>query len=271
MKPRVKTDQKKNELPLPELLLQELHLLTRDKKLNADAARKLKQIAHLFGFIEPALNELFEKHDNPQILEVGSGKSYLGFLIYEKFLKNKTKGHLTSFESRPELVDRSQKLASDLNFSRMIFSAGMALDENKKNSTVWDCVVALHACDTATDEAIEIGLTKNAKYFFLVPCCQAELARSLPEIQTVRGLEQLFRHPLHNREFGSLLTNVIRALFLESKGYKVRVTEFVGWEHSQKNELIIAEKIQGKNSKAQKELEDLLKFFPVKMGLLERF
>jgi hypothetical protein len=107
-----------------------------------------------------------------------------------------------------------------------------------------DIVTALHACNTATDDAIKFGLLKKAKYFVLVPCCQAEVASALRKNkspkQDISALSEIWRHPLHTREFGSHLTNVLRALQLESHGYQVTVTELIGWEHSMKNELIIA-------------------------------
>ena len=107
-----------------------------------------------------------------------------------------------------------------------------------------DVVTALHACDTATDDAIAFGLQKQAKYMVLVPCCQAELARVLNKNKALNlrrtPLAELWRHPLHTREMGSQLTNVLRCLWLEAHGYQVSVTELVGWEHSMKNELIVA-------------------------------
>ncbi|MEK7358294.1 MAG: SAM-dependent methyltransferase, partial [Bdellovibrionota bacterium] len=105
----------------------------------------------------------------------------------------------------------------------------------------------------------------------LVPCCQAEVARLLDEVPSrdASELQHLWRHGIHRREFGSHLTNVIRALYLESQGYKVRVTELIGWEHSMKNELILAERVQRSNSQAKHQLESLLRKFPVKMRLFD--
>jgi hypothetical protein len=120
-----------------------------------------------------------------------------------------------------------------------------------------DIVTALHACDTATDEAIQFALRHNAKFVALVPCCQAEVAR---ELEGVKGpLEQLWRHPTQRREFGAHLTNVLRGLYLEAHGYKVRVTEFTGFEHTQKNEMIFAERHQRSNPRARTAFEMLAK------------
>jgi hypothetical protein len=106
-------------------------------------------------------------------------------------------------------------------------------------------VTALHACNTATDDAIRFGLAKQARYMVLVPCCQAEVASVLRKNKSTQlkdPLTEIWRHPLHTREFGSQVTNSLRCLQLEAHGYQVTVTELVGWEHSMKNELIIAER-----------------------------
>jgi hypothetical protein len=107
-----------------------------------------------------------------------------------------------------------------------------------------DIVTALHACDTATDDAIRFALRKKARYIVVVPCCQAEVAGVLRRNKGKSlgdALAEIWRHPLHTREFGSQITNVLRCLQLEAHGYQVSVTELVGWEHSMKNELIVAQ------------------------------
>lgn len=128
-----------------------------------------------------------------------------------------------------------------------------------------EMVTALHACDTATDDAIEFGLKKKAKYFVLVPCCQAEIAACLRKFKNKMfaqtPLSELWRHPIHTRELGSHLTNVLRCLRLESHGYQVTVTELIGWEHSMKNELIIAEFKDIPNQKAKDKLERIINEF----------
>jgi hypothetical protein len=125
-----------------------------------------------------------------------------------------------------------------------------------------DIVTALHACDTATDDAIRFALTKHAQYIVVVPCCQAELAGVLRRKKAMSlgagALAELWRHPLHTREFGSQATNVLRSLQLEAHGYQVKVTELVGWEHSMKNELIIATYKNLPRRKATERLENLL-------------
>jgi hypothetical protein len=129
-----------------------------------------------------------------------------------------------------------------------------------------DIMTALHACDTATDDAIAFGLAKQARHMVLVPCCQAEVAGVLKKSRALNlaktPLAELWRHPLHTREFGSQITNVLRCLQLEAHGYQVTVTELVGWEHSMKNELILASQPArpnpGKIREAQARLQQVI-------------
>lgn len=227
-------------------LLKELHILTRDGKINQDTRRKLKQVYHLCQFIDPLLQDLLKNEEKPTMVDHGAGKSYLGFILYDLFLK-KSKAHVYGIETREELVKKSQELASRLHFDRMSF-LNLSVEESitsKELPAKVDIVTALHACDTATDDAIRFALQKKAKYVVIVPCCQAEVASFLRKNKgktlSQNPLTEIWRHPIHTREFGSHITNVLRCLELESHGYQVTVTELIGWEHSMKNELIVAQ------------------------------
>ena len=228
-------------------LLKELHILTRDGKLNQDSRRKLKQVNHLFQFIEPLLKDIQQNNHGITLVDHGAGKSYLGFILYDLFFKYLDDGsRIFGIETRDELVDKSRALAERLRFSGMTFlnlSVADSVDSDALPATI-DVVTALHACNTATDDAILFALKKKAPFIVLVPCCQAEVAAVLRKNKAAalasNSLTEIWRHPLHTREFGSLVTNVLRCLQLEAHGYQVNVTELVGWEHSMKNELIIA-------------------------------
>ncbi len=256
-------------------LLKELHILTRDGKLNQDTRRKLKQVYHLYQFIEPLLKDTSDDTKGSILVDHGAGKSYLGFILYDLFFKGKDKGQVIGIEFRPELIQKSKDLANKLGFHKMKF-----LNETVANSIASseipaqvDIVTALHACDSATDDAIKFGLEKKAKYMVLVPCCQAELAGVLRKVKGKsmgKTLTEIFRHPIHTREFGSHLTNVLRCLELESKGYQVTVTELIGWEHSMKNELIIAEYKNLPGEHARKRLEAIIHEFGLE-EMKERF
>ncbi|MDP2795201.1 MAG: SAM-dependent methyltransferase [Sulfurisoma sp.] len=227
-------------------LLKELHILTRDGKMNQDSRRKLKQVNHLCQFIEPLLEEVRADHADIRLVDHGAGKSYLGFILYDSFFKGREAGsHIHGIETRAELVDKSRELAARLGFAGMTFlnlSVEQSIASDQLPAVV-DIVTALHACNTATDDAIRFALAKQARFIVLAPCCQAEVAAVLRQNKgrtLANPIAELWRHPLHTREFGSHVTNVLRCLQLEAHGYQVSVTELVGWEHSMKNELIIA-------------------------------
>ncbi|WP_313703191.1 SAM-dependent methyltransferase [Massilia sp.] len=227
-------------------LLKELHILTRDGKLNQDSRRKLKQVYHLYNFIEPLLNDVRSEKNGVSLVDHGAGKSYLGFILYDLFFKGlDDASHIYGIETREELVAKSAELAARLGFTNMSFlplSVAESTTSDKLPPTV-DIVTALHACNTATDDAIDFALKKKAKHMVLVPCCQAEVASVLRKNKgrdLKSPLTEIWRHPIHTREFGSQVTNVLRCLQLEAHGYQVTVTELVGWEHSMKNELIVA-------------------------------
>jgi hypothetical protein len=224
-------------------LLKALHILTRDGKMN--------QVYHLFQFIEPLLKDVQQQRGAVTLADHGAGKSYLGFILYDLFFKEqpealKNGSHIYGIETREELVKSSEELAKRLGFGGMSFlnlSVADSITSDKLPATI-DVVTALHACNTATDDAIHFALEKKAKSIVVVPCCQAEVASVLRKNKAralADPLAEIWRHPLHTREFGSQITNVLRCLQLEAHGYQVSVTELVGWEHSMKNELIIAQ------------------------------
>ena len=298
-----------------EALLRELHLVSRDGKLHADSLRKLKQVNHLAQLLAPALQDVAERHPRAQLLDAGAGNAYLGFVIYELFLKT-GEAELWSVETRAELVARAQERAQRLGFGRMRFvaqtlreaaasgpasatvSAGASATESVSVSASVSAsvsvsvsasesvsasasapasaaiparlhlVTALHACDTATDDAIALAIRRRADHVAVVPCCQAEVAAQLKELATAQRAPgarpatepwpQLWAHALHRREFGAHLTNVIRALVLEAHGYQVTVTELTGWEHSLKNELILGRRVHQEHRGARARLQALL-------------
>ena len=247
-------------------LLQALHILTRDGALNADSRRKLKQVLHLTQLVRPALEALLADTEEPVIADLGAGKSYLGFVLYDLVLAATGRGRIVGVEAREQLVESSRALAAASGFERLDFMASPIADATISGGRA-DMVVALHACDTATDDAIHFALRHEAKTIALVPCCQAEVARLLEG--EAGPLRQLWRHPIQRREFGAHVTNVIRGLFLESHGYKVRVTELTGLDHSMKNELILAERHQRSNAQAREELARLIGQLGVKPALLD--
>ena len=262
-------------------LLRELHILTRDDRLNQDSRRKLKQVHHLYQFIEKLLLELAAAEGEVTLADHGAGKSYLGFIICDLFFRagpgQGVAGHIYGIETRAELVEKSRELAARLGFESMSF-LNLSVAQATQSSALPErigIVTALHACDTATDDAIAFGLAKQAAFMVLVPCCQAEVARALSRHKALSlsrtPLAELWRHPIHTREMGSQITNVLRCLYLEACGYQVTVTELVGWEHSLKNELIIARRTGQRRPAQAQRLRALLAEFGLTDLLQSRF
>src|SRR5512140_1821042 len=248
-------------------LLQDLHLLTRDGHLNADARRKLKQIRHLVGLLRPALDDAMTRTAEPLIVDCGAGKSYLGALVYELVLGPAGRGSLVAIEARPELSDQAAQRAARFGQDRFRVATGAIAQAALPQRP--NVVTALHACDTATDDALALAIEKSADHVAVVPCCQAEVARQLEAARPADpAIAALFGHPLHRRELGSHLTNVVRGLALEAHGYKVTVTELVGWEHSAKNELILGKRVHRYNASARAQLRALLDRFQIEPAIV---
>ncbi len=258
-------------------LLKELHILTREGRLNQDSRRKLKQVYHLFQFIEKLLRELPGEGAGATLADHGAGKSYLGFIIYDLFFKAPGGGHVYGIETRGELIEKSRALAARLGFDRMAFL-------NLTRGRIDPCQRAAGAdrrghrpaCLRHRDRRRHrLRPGKQAKFMVLVPCCQAEIAACLRQTKALAlsrtPLAELWRHPLHTREIGSQLTNVLRCLYLEAQGYQVTVTELVGWEHSMKNELIIARRTGHAKASAAERLRSLLAEFGLTSLLETRF
>ena len=242
----------------PELL-RELHLLGRDGALHADSLRKLKQVNHLVQLLEPALLDARERHPDGVLVDAGAGNAYLAFVVYELFLRDpEAREVVYCVEPREDLRLRAEERARKLGFERMRFVQAEVAQATLPERV--NLLMALHACDTATDDAIAVGLRRGADHIAVVPCCQAEVAAQLKEQPdaAAQPWPLLWAHPIHRREAGAHLTNVVRALLLESFGYQVTVTELTGWEHSLKNELILARRVHREHRGARARLQALL-------------
>ena len=220
-------------------LLKQLHILTREGKLNQDSRRKLKQVYHLFQFIEKLLLELPASDSGPTLADHGAGKSYLGFIIYDLFFKALGQGTIYGIETRSELVESSKALAQKLGFERMRF-LNVSVAESTQSAELpeqIDVVTALHACDTATDEALAKGVQSGAPLILVSPCCHREVR---PQLSVPEPLAGPLRHGIFRERHAEFATDALRALLLEWAGYETRVFEFISTEHTGKNLMIAA-------------------------------
>jgi hypothetical protein len=241
-------------------LLRELHLVGRDGALHADSLRKLKQVNHLVQLLRPALDDLRERHpQHAEIVDAGAGNAYLGFVLYELFLRDWPGARLTCIEPRADLAAQVRERAKRLGFDRLSVAQASVVEAQLPERV--HLVLALHACDTATDDAMALAVRRSADHVAVVPCCQAEVAAQLKAAprEALQPWPLLWSHPIHRREIGAHLTNVVRALALQSFGYQVTVTELTGWEHSLKNELILGRRVHREHRPSRNQLADLLR------------
>lgn len=252
------------DLPLDVLIA--AGIVSTSGAAGADAARKVKQIKHFVQLVRPALDDVFARHPEPVLVDAGAGRSALSLVIHHLWPQRLGRGTTIAVESRPELCARVEGACAALHFDRFA-----VLPQPIAVAAVPDrvhFVLALHACDTATDDALLLALRTNADHVAAVPCCQAEVARQLAAIAAPGPVGPLWQHAHHRREFGAHITNVIRALQLQACGYQVTVTELAGWEHTPKNELILGRRVGRFHRGAQTALADLLAQIPVEPTLV---
>lgn len=232
-----------------------LGVLTQKGGASPSARRKVKQVNHLLNQMSSALNDIFKRYDHPIIVDMGAGRATVSLALYDRWIRVHGKGQLIAVESRPELVEKVKQATQD-RYPNFTMIEGSALEATLPDRV--HLVLGLHACDLATDHAIARGITHKADYLSLVPCCQAEFAQALKQSSRKDALASLWSAAHHRREFGAHLTNVVRAQALKSVGYAVTVTELTGWEHSMKNELILARRMGRYHEPSKLELNALL-------------
>jgi len=252
--------------------LQGLGVLDRDAKLRASMADKHRQINHYLELLSHLANECgwtgSSPEDNPiQLADMGCGKGYLTFGAWHLFNRViKRRAHVIGVEVRTDLVAQSNKLARQIGADGLRFVAGTI---DSTNVQALDAIIALHACNTATDDAIRRGIELKAKLIIVAPCCHKELR---PQIGKPEPLGPVLRHGLMEERMAEWLTDGLRALFLEWAGYRTKVMEFVGSEHTPKNLMIAAirERKPFTHTEARVRIEMLKRFFGVRHHTLDQ-
>jgi hypothetical protein len=179
------------------------------------------------------------------------------------FLREKLKRQCYFFgiDTNADLIEKCKEMQQALGYANMDFQVSRIMDFNPPTDI--DIVCSLHACDTATDEAIALGLTSEASLLMIVPCCQSEILNQLQN----HPLKAITRHGVFEVKLADLLTDAIRALLLEAYGYKVRVVEFVSPIYTPKNVMILADKIQPRNAMALEQYRELVDMFHLSPAL----
>ncbi len=240
-------------------------------KSKADFNRaKDKKINEIIGFSEHFFKilNLFNKKKDFNILECSCGKSYLSFVLNHLFRKAKVdlEPFFFGVDRNKILIDKCNKIKTELSFNNMQFIENNIIDYN--TTAPIDAVIALHACDTATDQAIAKGIMLNAKYIVVVPCCQNQIR---PQLKQGHSLTALTDFGLLRYRFADILTEALRSQFLRGNGYSVELKEITTSRITPKNLIIIARK-KKKESKISLDLyNNLTNSFNVTPTLKELF
>lgn len=244
----------KEGVPVPFLV--DLGVMTPEGKIVRSRYDKFRQINRFLEFIEDILPKLHREREN-QIIDFGCGKSYLTFAMYHylKIIKGYSI-HVVGLDLKKDVIGRCNMLAQKYGYDRLSFYCGDIADyEGVKQA---DMVVTLHACDTATDYALEKAVRWGAKVILSVPCCQHELNQQIKNDL----LKPVLGYGIIKERMAALITDALRAELLEAAGYRTQILEFIEMEHTPKNLLIRAVK-EGKPKENQKELDKLMEFLQV--------
>lgn len=255
--------EKHRDIPADRPYLHDLGITTAEGKVRQDGKRKFRQINKFVEIIDKLVQEQ-PLRAGAQVLDMGSGSGYLTFALYDHLTNSLGLDVVvTGVELRPGLVEKCRRVASGNGFRNLHFVEGYINDFDPPRI---DLLIALHACDTATDDALYKGLRAQAQMMVVAPCCQKQVRRDMVVPDALRPL--LGSGILLERQ-AAMLTDAMRALLLEAEGYKTRLFEFIPLEHTAKNVMITA--IRGKvRPEALAEFRSLRKQFGVKKHYLRR-
>ena len=238
--PSTEHDRAKNR-PLTETGKPYLHALGitgKDGVVRNDAQDKFRQINKMVEIFAPLIQAI--EADKPRIVDMGAGKGYLDFALYD-YLANVANrpAEVIGVEMRDGLVTDGNATAAASGFEGLSFVPGTIIDYD---ATGADAVIALHACDTATDDAIFKGIAAGAALIAVAPCCHKQIRRQMEAGKPASQLDVMLRHGIFLERQAEMVTDTLRALLLELSGYRTKVFEFVSDAHTPKNNLIVAEK-----------------------------
>jgi SAM-dependent methyltransferase len=243
-------------------LLKEIGILGETGKVKNDMIRKYNQTDHFVELISDMLNSLAKSHESITVLDCGCGKSYLSFVLnyYIKEVLRKP-CHFIGLDYSNSVIEASRKMAENLDYKNMEFKTTDI--RNYVSSREIHLVISLHACDTATDEAIALAVNNNVKSLVIVPCCHKEILSQY----SFKPFEQIIKYGILKARMADILTDGLRALFLEALGYKVSLVEYISPLETPKNLMIKAEKGQNTNRKLMDEYTQLKKTLQIEPTL----
>lgn len=226
---------RRHPLSLATPFLVELGVTDAQQQLIPAMARKWRQIVKFVELVTHAIDgSPLRDARAMRVLDFGAGKGYLTFALHHALVQRGIAARVTGVELRPELAESGNAAAQRLGLAGIDFAAG---DIHRWPVEPVDLMIALHACDIATDVAMHRGVRCRAAIIVCSPCCHKQLR---PQLRAPAVLEPVLRHGIHRSEFAEMLTDALRALLLEAEGYDARVAEFVSPEHTARNRIVLA-------------------------------
>jgi Methyltransferase domain len=248
-----------------------LGITTPEHQLVPAMARKWKQINKFVEILAHAIERSRLKDNSSiRVVDFGAGKAYLTFAVHDWLQHGKgVQPQVTGVELRPDLVEQGNRVVHELGLQGMALAQG---DLQAWPAAPMDVMIALHACDTATDHAIHLGLRAGAELIVCSPCCHKQLR---PQLLSPHPLRSVFQHGIHVEQQAEMLTDSLRALLLQAAGYDTQVFEFVSLEHTAKNKMILAVKREQPLSEPARaallaQVAELKQFFGVREQALEQ-
>jgi SAM-dependent methyltransferase len=252
------------------LYLHELGLTDEQGTVFKNAQDKYKQINQYIEILSSLIKEL-PQGTIKNVVDMGSGKGYLTFALYDYLLNHQQKANVVGVEFRKDLVDLCNKIAVNAKFEQLSFVEGTI---ESYDTEAIDLLIALHACDTATDDAIYKGIMANASLIVVAPCCHKQIRREIEKGKAQNELNFLTKHGIFLERQAEMVTDGLRALMLEYFGYKTKVFEFVSDVHTPKNVLVVGIKNKDKGTKSKDEIlqkiKDTKAYFGIGYHHLER-
>lgn len=219
--------------------LKELGVLDAKGRIQKDKGDKYKQINKFIEIIDGLVRQhpILKNKKNIDVVDMGAGKGYLTFALYDYITHIlKTVTLVKGIEIRPDLIEKCNRIAKKVGFDQLFFEKGFINDYPLEAT---DILIALHACDTATDDAIFKGVQANAQLIICAPCCHKQIRQ---QIKGSKILQPLLNFGILKERQAEMITDTIRALLLEAAGYKTKVFEFISTEHTGKNVMIVGQK-----------------------------
>lgn len=233
------------------------------------AQDKFRQINKYVEIISPLAKEMGVERLK-KIIDIGSGKGYLTFALYDYLHKSGFETQVTGVEYRADMVALCNKIAGDSQFAFLNFVQASAQDYDCSGA---DAIIALHACDTATDDAIAKGVKAGAEIIVVAPCCHKQIRREMENAKSWDGLDCIFKHGIYRERMAETITDALRGLMLEYHGYTVKIFEFISSEHTAKNIMIVGTKVQDAQLRPEKldEIQAMKARFGIERHYLEQF